>query len=299
MFKSILSLLLAGALYSPARAFYNPPLPPRAHVAESHFSQQIVYADGATKIIDLILETVGLQASFEVRRANVPNAAAVVYQGKRYILYNPSFIAAMNKAAGTPWASVAVLAHEIGHHLNGHTLDGKGSLPAIELEADEFSGFALRKMGASLSEAQVAMRIIAIAKATRTHPARSDRLLAIANGWNHADDQLGGQDVGEIKPRLPEPEPDPAQESLLPAKQIAFDVHFSFDPNTKYHVTVKNNLVKLLNNDLYVLGKLLSTGKSSYPLAFQTVSQDFLLISRTGKIINAQGKTLGYITPRN
>ena len=107
------------------------------------------YVDGATKIIDLILETVGLRASFEVKKANVPNAAAVVYQGKRYILYNPAFIAAMDKAAGTPWASVAVLAHEIGHHLNGHTLDGKGSLPAIELEADEFSGFALRKMGAS------------------------------------------------------------------------------------------------------------------------------------------------------
>ena len=297
MFKSILFLLLAGGLYSPARAFYKPPLPPSVLLAESHSPPHIAYADAATKIIDHILETVGLQASFEIRRANVPNAAAVVYQGKRYILYNPSFIAAMDKAAGTPWASVAVLAHEIGHHLNGHTLDGKGSLPAIELEADEFSGFALRKMGASLSEAQVAMRIVASAKATRTHPARGDRLLAIANGWNHADDQLRDEDVAEMKPRLPES--DPAQEPLLPAKQIAFDVHFSFDPDTKYHVTVKNHLVKLLNNHIYVLGKLLSTGKSSYPLAFQTASKDIFLISKTGKIINAQGRTLGYITPRN
>src|SRR5688572_22598823 len=113
---------------------------------------QTKYVDGATKIIELILETVGLRASFEVRKANVPNAAAVVYKGKRYILYNPSFIAAMDKAAGTPWASIAVLAHEIGHHLSGHTLDGNGSLPSIELEADEFSGFVLRKMGASLEE---------------------------------------------------------------------------------------------------------------------------------------------------
>lgn len=159
------------------------------------FLPENIHSDGATKIIELILQTVGLEASFEVKKANVPNAAAVVYQGKRYILYNPSFIAAMDKAAGTPWASVAVLAHEIGHHLSGHTLDGKGSMPAIELEADEFSGFALRKMGASLSEAQLAMRIIANTKATKTHPARRDRLLAIEYGWNRADDQLNKEGI--------------------------------------------------------------------------------------------------------
>lgn len=257
---------------------------------------QPIYADGAEKIIELILETVGLEASFEVRRANVPNAAAVVYKGKRYILYNPSFIGAMNKAAKTPWASVAVLAHEVGHHLSGHTLDGKGSLPAIELEADEFSGYVLRKMGASLSEAQLAMKIIANAKATQTHPGRNDRLLAIASGWNHADDQLAGRDVSGKKnpPTTPEPEEQP----VLAAKDIAFDVHFSFDPDTKYHVTVGNNLVKLFNNHLQVLGKLLATGKESFPLAFQTGSEDFLLVSDKGKIINRQGETLGYMTPR-
>jgi hypothetical protein len=177
-----------------------------------------------------------------------------VYQGKRYILHNPSFIAAMDKAAGTPWASVAVLAHEIGHHLNGHTLDGKGSLPAIELEADEFSGFALRQMGASLSEAQLAMRIVANAKATRTHPARSDRLLAIAIGWNRADDQLNDRDVARRKSpaSIPQPEEQPA----WAAQYITFDVHFTFDPEAKYHVTVRNNLVKLLNNQPQVLGKI-------------------------------------------
>lgn len=251
------------------------------------------YADGAEKIIKLILETMGLQASFEVRKANVPNAAAVVYQGKRYILYNPAFISAMNKAAGTPWASVAVLAHEIGHHLNGHTLDGKGSLPAIELEADEFSGFVLRKMGASLSDAQLAMRIIATPKATSTHPARNDRLMAIADGWNRASKQLAGGDLSrkEIENRAD-------QNSILSEDYITYDVHFSFDPNARYHVTSRNNLVKILDNELQVLGRLLATGKSTFPLAFQTGVNDFLLIRASGRIINKQGKVLGYITPR-
>ena len=251
--------------------------------------------NGPTEIIDLILETVGLKASFEVRKANVPNAAAVVYQGRRYILYNPSFIAAMNKAAGTPWAAIAILAHEIGHHLNGHTLDGKGSAPTIELEADEFSGFALRKMGASLEESQIAMRIIANARATRTHPARNDRLMAIADGWKRANEQLKGINLaGDYPPVIAEEE---QKKELIPNEHIAYDVHFTFDPNATYHVTIRNNLVKLVNNKLQVLGKLLATGKQSFPLAFQTGTEDFLFINQSGKIYNKYGKTLGYLSP--
>lgn len=252
--------------------------------------------DGAKEVIQLILETVGLQATFEVRMANVQNAAAVVYQGKRYILYNPAFIAAMNKAAGTPWAAIAVLAHEIGHHLNGHTLDGKGSLPEIELEADEFSGFALRKMGASLSEAQIAMRIIAHARATKTHPARNDRLMAIADGWNRADEQIAGGDrTMKQSPRVRE---QPHGATFLADEYVAYDVHFSFDRKAQYHVTVRNNLVKLLHNKLEVLGKLRETGTPAFPLAFQTGSTDFLLISRRGEIFNSKGTSLGYMIPR-
>jgi hypothetical protein len=297
MFKYLLIVIALSTVYHRGHAFYNFPVRVTQEVQGAYSSQRHTYADGATKIIDLILETVAVKASFEVKRANVPNAAAVVYQGKRYILYNPSFIAAMDKAAGSRWASVAVLAHEIGHHLHGHTLDGKGSLPSIELEADEFSGFVLRKMGASLSESQVALRIMAGTKATRTHPGRSDRLLAVANGWNRADDQLNDQHVAEKKPSLSEA--DSSKESSLVTGQIAFDVHFNFDPTTTYHVTIRNNLVKLLDDKIYILGRLLSTGKTYYPLAFQTGSEEFLLISRTGKIINDEGKTLGYIARRN
>jgi hypothetical protein len=255
--------------------------------AQYYSFDHYVYADGAQEVINLILQTIGLKASFEVRKANIPNAAAVVYQGKRYILYNPSFIAAMNKAAGTPWAAVAVLAHEIGHHLNGHTLDGKGSLPSIELEADEFSGFVLRKMGATLAEAQLAMRIIANIRATKTHPARNDRLLAIAEGWNRADHQKNESAITQS------PVSDANEDEY-----ITYDVHFTFDPNARYHVTIRNNLVKLFNNRFQVLGKLWETGRSSFPLAFKTGGGDFLIVSQKGEIFNEKGKLLGYLIPR-
>src|SRR5687767_3087768 len=95
----------------------------------------------AKQTIKDIISVIGLKPNFEVQAANIPNAAAVVYRGKRYVLYNPDFINRLNNAAGNKWASISVLAHEIGHHLDGHTLDGRGSRPEIELEADEFSGF--------------------------------------------------------------------------------------------------------------------------------------------------------------
>ena len=83
---------------------------------------------------------------------------------------------------------MALLAHEVGHHLNGHTIKRSGSKPALELEADEFAGFVLRKMGASLEQSHEVMKYIARTEASKTHPARASRMIAIENGWNKAAD---------------------------------------------------------------------------------------------------------------
>src|SRR5688500_10247078 len=77
----------------------------------------------ARTIINDIMSVVGQQQNFTVASTTqVDNAAAVVYQGKRYILYNPSFINQLDDVANDKWASIGVVAHEIGHHLLGHTL---------------------------------------------------------------------------------------------------------------------------------------------------------------------------------
>lgn len=156
----------------------------------------------AKTMIANIIEVIGIKQNFEVMAATVDNAAAVIYQGKRYILYNPDFINRLNAAAGNNWASVSILAHEIGHHLNGHTLENIGSQPSKELEADEFSGFVLRRMGATLAEAQAAMKIAADYKQSLTHPGKTDRLTAIAAGWNRANIQQGGKDLAKTTPVL-------------------------------------------------------------------------------------------------
>ncbi len=152
----------------------------------------------AKNIVAEIIAVIGLKQNFEVMVGEVDNAAAVISNGKRYILYNPAFINRLNTAAGNRWASVSILAHETGHHLNGHTLEYIGSQPDKELEADEFSGFVLRRMGATLKEAQAAMKIAADYKKSLTHPGKDDRLIAIALGWNTADKQQGGKDLAKV-----------------------------------------------------------------------------------------------------
>ena len=182
------TLLLAGVPAAQAQA-------PAAAATDLPASQ-------AAGIIREITDAVGLQPRFELRATTVvPNAAAVTYNGKRYLLYNPKFLAAVNRAGHTDWAGISILAHEMGHHLNGHTLRGGGSQPQDELEADEFSGFVLRRLGASLAQAQAAMATVADDEGSATHPGRMPRLAAISQGWNRANTQLAAvAKAGAVQP---------------------------------------------------------------------------------------------------
>ena len=140
----------------------------------------------AEQMLNQIMEVVGLEPNFELKEARVDNIEASIQHRKRYILYNPSFINWINEVTKDRWAAMALLAHEVGHHLNGHTIRRTGSTPILELEADEFAGFVLYKLGATLSQSQEVMKFIAKPKESATHPGRMSRMQAIENGWNKA-----------------------------------------------------------------------------------------------------------------
>lgn len=95
------------------------------------------------------------------------------------------------------------MAHEIGHHLSGHTLDGLGSRPKKELEADRFSGFILQKMGATLDQATATVNTFS-EEGSRTHPGRSARVAAVTNGWKAGKD-MEGKTKGSDPKRNPQP----------------------------------------------------------------------------------------------
>src|SRR6185503_2995646 len=169
---------------------------------------------------------------------------AVVQNGKRYILYNPRFIDALTRATGTKWAAVSVLAHEIGHHLYRDPNSGRSL--ATELQADEFSGMVLAKMGASLQEAEAAMKLLATTRATATHPAGADRINSIAKGWTK-----GGGDPSQTE-TMEEEESD----DVYPSNAIAATIQFNANPNTDYFVTKEWQVVKVGNSGAKQIAKM-------------------------------------------
>jgi hypothetical protein len=155
-----------------------------------------------SEAVNRIMGYTGLPANFVVVAGPVPNAAAIILLDdkripRRVIAFNPEFMkAAENKVGGSPWGPISVMAHEIAHHLSGHTIVPGGSRPEIELEADKFSGFVLQKMGAPLADAQRMIVAVATDHGTPTHPARAQRAEAIKQGWTESCQQSGGTNCG-------------------------------------------------------------------------------------------------------
>ena len=307
----------------------------------------------AKNIIATIIAAIGLKQNFEVSSADVPNAAAVIYQNKRYILYNPDFINGLNAQAGNKWAAISILAHEVGHHLNGHTLSDLGSRPDLELEADEFSGFVLRKLGATLTEAQEAMKIAADYKSSATHPGQQLRLTAIATGWNNAGKNATGKDIAKNSPAVPgkrEPvytkndqtvyegrnktvKEEMGNQHLQQKTQTVYhpknmsrsqqseaallvnnttnresdntrensdsyilaDINFLADEQTSFYVTKKYNVVKVANNQVYIIGKMVTTDSNDYPYIITDDNGTKLWVDSHGNIINANDRKVGLI----
>ena len=137
--------------------------------------------------INSILKFSGLTSNFKIYAANIENAVATIIDNKRYILYDPRLLSFTDEQSGSYWSSMSILAHEIGHHLSGHTLTNKGSNPHDELEADKYSGFVLYKLGASISQATKAIQTLGSDVGSESHPAKRERIEAISKGWREAN----------------------------------------------------------------------------------------------------------------
>ena len=142
----------------------------------------------AERVVERILQPVGLTRNFVVVECpNTENCFATVVDGQRFIIYDGQFMKQVENLTKTDWSATSIVAHEIGHHLQGHTIDGMGSRPSKELEADRFSGFVLHQLGASLDESLIAIRTLSSTESTDSHPGLGIRVEAISRGWNEAE----------------------------------------------------------------------------------------------------------------
>lgn len=128
--------------------------------------------------LSYVADRIALRAS-----AGTSNAEAGIDQkGERFIFYNATFMQKLRARTADQWSLLSILAHELGHHVAFHT-EVKGNDHKFELEADRFSGFVLRRLGATLDQSHAAMRDISPEKATSTHPGLDERLQVITLGW--------------------------------------------------------------------------------------------------------------------
>lgn len=138
-----------------------------------------------------ILSVVGASKRFIIAPCeNINNALATIDDGIRYILYNPEFLTSISNNSKY-WGNMSILAHEVGHHINGHTLGTSVSAyenKLQELEADEFSGFVMQKLGATLEQATETIAIIAESgdDSYSSHPNKERRIIAITKGFNNS-----------------------------------------------------------------------------------------------------------------
>lgn len=120
---------------------------------------------------------------------------------KKAIVWDVDFLRRLDSQAGTEWASVAVLGHEIAHHVNSDTVQDRIPAPKRreqELHADKWAGFALAQLGVSRDDAVAVFGLLG--DGGDTHPPARERVEWAREGWDAAASSGG---------RRPNPRRDP------------------------------------------------------------------------------------------
>jgi len=227
----------------------------------------------ARDILKNMLDTINWKENFNIRESNgIRNAYATIINNARWIIYDNNFLEDIDTYTSTKWASISILAHEMGHHYYNHVVSRSGSTPAKEIEADAFSGYVMEKLGAALSESVAAISVIATDKASATHPAKKDRVTAITRGWNNAKSNLpgntdtntggntsggntGGNTTGTGTANLP-PADDPSWISLTLQSTRTETVMLSDDGKTYQQAEIKAGEPFVFRFDIYQYGWL-------------------------------------------
>lgn len=110
------------------------------------------------------------------------NAFAMVSNGRRIVGADVDFLQRINSMAGTEWAAIQVLAHEVGHHIAGFDTNRHRG----ELNADYWSGQALQRLGAAREVSAASILAWGSDHDSPSHPNRRRRAETIHAGWDDA-----------------------------------------------------------------------------------------------------------------
>jgi hypothetical protein len=139
---------------------------------------------GIPQIVSRIENKLGFSADIEVliTRNHEDNAFATLVNGRKFLVVDTAFVDDANRIAGTDWAAIEIIAHEIGHHIAGFADDSY----VCELNADYWSGQALQRLGAGEDATKKSMLAVGDPSDTATHPNKYRRADIVAKGWADA-----------------------------------------------------------------------------------------------------------------
>jgi len=121
--------------------------------------------------------------NFKVIRASVDNAIATIdSNNNRVIYYSQAFFQSLQNETH----KMAILAHEIGHFVNNHTFSKNDRRPTDELEADQFAGSILCKLGYHFNDTKKLLIELCATQGEGYYPARLARIEAFNVGFEKA-----------------------------------------------------------------------------------------------------------------
>jgi hypothetical protein len=142
-------------------------------------------------VFQQISDRIGLARNFQLESCpDVEYCNAFEVDGVRVVRYNPSFVKDMRRKTGSTWSAVFLLAHEAGHHYLGQNINFHNDTTKnyaisrkYELQANEFAGFVLARLGATLGETACITRALCEGDETTHYPTKAQHLSSIKTGW--------------------------------------------------------------------------------------------------------------------
>ncbi|GAB3097799.1 M48 family metalloprotease [Lysobacter terrae] len=139
---------------------------------------------GIPEVIDKVLRSLDISPAIDVYiLKDENNAFATVASGRKIVAFDVDFLQWVNAQAGTEWAAIQIVSHEIGHHIAGFSNESHRS----ELNADYWSGQALQRLGSSRESATQAIMSVGTTTDTQSHPNKFKRAGIIERGWDDAE----------------------------------------------------------------------------------------------------------------
>jgi len=141
---------------------------------------------GLPEVVREIKKTLGFNVEIDIYIAKAENNcfATVGKGGARLLIADIDFLESVNNYAGTKWAAISVIAHEVGHHIAG--FNHHESQLDDELDADYWSGYVLQKLGSSENAATKCILKFGTEQDTDSHPNKYTRAKTIESGWGDA-----------------------------------------------------------------------------------------------------------------